>query len=103
MAPLFGMGPIPKYNSDKVERVQRQAARFVKSWYSSYSSVSVVLGGGRLFLKRRQEARLNLFYKIINGFGTSALRRRNNLDGSCGILNQNQDVYIFNNFDFICI
>ena len=25
------------------------------------------VGGGRLFLKRRQKARLNLFYKIING------------------------------------
>ena len=36
--------PYQKYNSDKVERVQRQAARFVKSRYSRYSSVSDVLG-----------------------------------------------------------
>ena len=28
--------PYQKYNSDKVERVQRRAARFVKSWYSRY-------------------------------------------------------------------
>ena len=26
--------PYQKYNSDKVERVQRPASRFVKSWYS---------------------------------------------------------------------
>ena len=32
--------PYQKYNSDKVERVQRRAARFVKSRYSRYSSVS---------------------------------------------------------------
>ena len=35
--------PYQKYNSDKVERVQRQAARFVKSRYSRYSSVSDIL------------------------------------------------------------
>ena len=35
--------PYQKYNSDKVERVQRQAARFVKSRYSRYSSVSDML------------------------------------------------------------
>ena len=35
--------PYQKYNSDKVERVQRRAARFVKSRYSSYSSVSYML------------------------------------------------------------
>ena len=57
------------YNSDKVERVYRRAARFVKSRYSIYSSVSDmldVLGWTPLF-QRRQEARLILFYKIING------------------------------------
>ena len=32
--------PYQKYNSDKVERVQRQAVRFVKSRYTRYSSVS---------------------------------------------------------------
>ena len=58
--------PYQKYNSDKVERVQRRAARFVKSWYSRYSSVSDVLGWTPLS-QWRQEARLILFYKIING------------------------------------
>ena len=35
--------PYQKYNSDKIERVQRRAARFVKSSYSRYSSVSDML------------------------------------------------------------
>ena len=57
------------YNSDKVERVQRRAARFVKSRYTRYSSVSDILdelGCAPLF-QRIQEARLTQFYKIING------------------------------------
>ena len=36
--------PYQKYNSDKVERVRRRVARFVKSRYSRYSSVSDMLG-----------------------------------------------------------
>ena len=58
-----------KYNSDKVERVQRRAARFVKSRYSRYSSVSDMLDvlGWTPISQRRPEARLILFYKIING------------------------------------
>ena len=48
--------------SDKDERVHRRAARFVKSWYSRYSSVSDVLGGGHLFLKG--DRRLDLFCSI---------------------------------------
>ena len=61
--------PYPKYTSDKVERVQRRAARFVKSRYSRYSSVSDMLDvlGWTPISQRRQEARLILFYKIING------------------------------------
>ena len=61
MASLFG--------SDKVERVQSRAARFVKSRYSRYSSGSDkldVLGWPHLS-QRRQEPQLILFYKIING------------------------------------
>ena len=58
--------PYKKYNSEKVERVQRRAARFVKSRYLRYSSVSDVLGWPPLS-QRRQEALLILFYKIING------------------------------------
>ena len=62
--------PYQKYNSDKIERVQRRAARFVKSsQYSGYSSVSDMLDvlGWTPLSQRRQEARLILFYKIING------------------------------------
>ena len=61
--------PYQKYNSDKVERVQRRAARFIKSWYSSYSSVSDMLDvlWWTPLSQRRQETRLILFYKIING------------------------------------
>ena len=57
-----------KYNSDKIESVQRRAARFVKSRYSRYSSVSVMLDvlGWTPLSQSRQEARLILFYKIIN-------------------------------------
>ena len=35
--------PYQKYNSEKIESVQRPAARFVKSRYSRYSSVSDML------------------------------------------------------------
>ena len=61
--------PYQKYNSDKIERVQRRAARFVKSRYSRYSSVSDMLDvlGWTPLSQRRQEARLIMFYKIING------------------------------------
>ena len=61
--------PYQKYNSDKIERVQRRAARFVKSRYSRYSSVSdmIYVLGWTPLSQRRQEARLILFYKIING------------------------------------
>ena len=61
--------PYQKYNSDKVERGQRRAARFVKSRYSRYSSVSDMLDvlGWPPLSQRRHEALLILFYKIING------------------------------------
>ena len=36
-------GPYQKYNSDKIDRMQRRAARFVKSRYTRYSSVSDML------------------------------------------------------------
>ena len=61
--------PYQKYNSDKIERVQHRAARFVKSRYSRYSSVSDMLDvlGWMHLSQRRQEAQIILFYKIING------------------------------------
>ena len=61
--------PYQKYNSDKIERVKRRAARFVKSRYSRYSGVSDMLDVlvWTPLSQRRQEARLILFYNIING------------------------------------
>ena len=61
--------PYQKYNSDKVERVQHQVARFVKSRYTRCSSVSDMLDklGWLPLSQRRQETQLILFYKIING------------------------------------
>ena len=58
--------PYLKYNSDKVDRVQRLASRFVKSRYTRYSSVSDMLDelGWPPLSQRRQEARLVVFYKI---------------------------------------
>ena len=56
-------------NSDKVERVQHRAARFVKSRYTIYSSVSDMLDelGWPPLSQSRQEAQLFCFYKTING------------------------------------
>ena len=61
--------PYQKYNNDKVERVPRRAARFVESRYSRYSSVSDMLDvlGWKPIYQRRQEARLILLKKYING------------------------------------
>ena len=58
--------PYQKYNS---ERVQLRAERFVNSRYSRYSSVSDMLDvlGWLPFSQRRYEARLIVFYQIING------------------------------------
>ena len=61
--------PYQKSNSDKVERVQHRTASFVKNRYSRFSSVSDmsdVLGWTPLS-QSRQEVRLILLYKIING------------------------------------
>ena len=54
---------------DKGERVQRRAARFVKSRYTRYSSFSDILDelGWPPLSQRTQEDRLILFYKIMNG------------------------------------
>ena len=59
--------PYQKCNSDKIERVQRQAARFVKSRYSRYSSVSDMLDelGWTLFLKGDRRLDLSCFTKLL--------------------------------------
>ena len=60
--------PHQKYNSDKLEMVQRRAARFVKGRYGMYESVTQMLEELTWvpLSKRREHARLILFYKIIN-------------------------------------
>ncbi len=57
-----------KYNREKIERVQRRAARFVKSRYGRFSSVTEMIDdlGWPPLAVRRDNARLILFYKIIN-------------------------------------
>ena len=59
--------PYQKYNSDKIERVQRQAARFVKSRYSRYSSVSDMLDvlGWMPLSQRRQDRDLDIFFQNV--------------------------------------
>ena len=60
--------PHQKYNHDKLEMVQRRAARFVKSKYKRTESVTAMLNelGWHSLSKRREDARLILLYKIIN-------------------------------------
>ena len=58
--------PYQKYNSNKIERVQCRAARFVKSRYKRYSSVSdmlYVLGWTPL----SQRANQNYFFVYVFG------------------------------------
>ena len=60
--------PHQKYNHDKLEMVQRRAARFVKSKYKRTESVTAMLKELRWhsLSKRCEDTRLILFYKIIN-------------------------------------
>ena len=60
--------PYHEKDIEKIEKVQRNAARFVKSDYTRQSSVSSMmrdLNWKPLHLRRR-ESRLVLFYKIVN-------------------------------------
>ena len=54
---------------DKIEMVQRRAARWVTHDYSPYSSVSNMLSnlGWRSLENRRYYARLIAFYKVVHG------------------------------------
>ena len=60
--------PHQKFNQGKLEMVQRRAARFVKSRYRRTDSVTAMLDelGWPILSKRRKEAQLTLYYKIIN-------------------------------------
>ena len=55
--------PSKKYNSDKMEKVQRRAVRFVRGRYGI--NLKGYLHGFR-YQKRHKNSRLFLFYKIIN-------------------------------------
>ena len=58
--------PYTKTNIDKIEAVQRRAARYVMSNYRNRSSVSGMLQRlkWRPLAKRRKDARLMMMYKI---------------------------------------
>ena len=60
--------PYTKSNIDKLEKVQRRAARWTTNDYSHYSSVTEMLErlGWRTLQQRRADARLCLLYKIIH-------------------------------------
>ena len=64
--------PHRKSNKDKIEKVQRRAARFVSNNFRRKASVSEMLHnlGWQSLDSRRQDQRLVLFYKIINGLAS---------------------------------
>ena len=61
--------PYTKENINKIEKVQRRAARWVSNDYSSYSSVTDMLSnlGWRSLENRRTDTSLAMFYKIVYG------------------------------------
>ena len=61
--------PYTKENINKIEKVQRRAARWVSNDYSSYSSVTDMLSNLRRqsLENRRTDKRLAMFYKIVYG------------------------------------
>ncbi|MCW4309234.1 MAG: reverse transcriptase domain-containing protein [Candidatus Thiodiazotropha endolucinida] len=62
-------GPYTQTYSDIVEMIQHRAARWTLSRFSSYDSVTDMLSqlGWRSLDQRRSDARLCMFYKIMNG------------------------------------
>ncbi|MCG8048091.1 MAG: hypothetical protein JAY66_20795 [Candidatus Thiodiazotropha taylori] len=61
--------PYTQTNIDKLEMVQRRAARWTLHNYSTYASVTDLLQslGWRSLEQRRSDSRLCLFYKIVHG------------------------------------
>ena len=66
------MAPTQKSNKDKIEKVQRRAARFVLNNFRRKASVSEMLHdlGWQSLDGQRQDQRLVLFRKIINGLAS---------------------------------
>ena len=77
MLPIVVWHPHKKSNKDKIEKVQRRAARFVSNNFRRKASVSEMLHnlGWQSLDSRRQDQRLVLFYKIIIT-GLRRLKRR---------------------------
>ena len=61
--------PHTRSNIDRIEMVQRRAARWTLGEYTRQTSVSALLDrlGWRSLEQRRADERLCLFYKIVNG------------------------------------
>ena len=61
--------PYTDKNINKIQVVQRMAARWVSHDYCSYSSVTQMINtlGWRSLEQRRADARLIMFYKIVHG------------------------------------
>ena len=61
--------PYTKENINKIEMLQRRAARWVCNDYSPYSSVTDMLSnlGWRSLELRRYDSRIAMFYKIVYG------------------------------------
>ena len=61
--------PYTQQNINQIEMIQHRAARWVSHDYSSYSSVTSMISqlGWRSLQDRRSDARLTMFYKIVNG------------------------------------
>ena len=61
--------PYMKENEDKIEMVQRRAARWVSNDYSTDSSVTEMMSnlGWRSLENRRYDALLLMFYKVVYG------------------------------------
>ena len=62
--------PHTKQNTQKIEMVQRRAARWVNNNYSTYDSVSTMLDnlGWRSLENRRIDSHLFMFHRIIYGY-----------------------------------
>ena len=59
--------PYTKENINKIEKIQRRAARLITNDYSSYSSVTDMLSNleWRSLENRRTDMRLAMFFKIV--------------------------------------
>ena len=62
--------PYTKENINKIAMLQRRATCWFTNDFSPYSSVTDMIGelGWRSLELRRYDARLTIFYKIVNGF-----------------------------------